>query len=186
MPANPDEFRERLFDAQEMDPSLRERYRRDLDALIHEKPTRKSRFLAITLLAICLAVVAGEIRALIIHRGDVTFYVAAVTMLLTCGAVAAWIIRDLLLPRVPRASAYRVADLFYAASWVLVVVQLLKGMHAPADPASTFGVLFVFTFAAVCTSWSIANRIAAAELSAKEQTLRLECRLADLAQRLAR
>jgi hypothetical protein len=63
-------------------------------------------------------------------------------------------------------------------------LQLLKGMHAPADPASTFGVLLVFTFAAVCTSWSIANRIAAAELSAREQALRLECRLADLAQRL--
>jgi hypothetical protein len=184
MPANPDEFRERLFNAQEIDPTLRERYRGELDTILHERPTRKSRFMAITLLVICLAVVAGEIRALIIHRGEVTFYVAAVTMLLTCGAVAAWIIRDLLLPKVPRASAYRVADLFYGASWILVVVQLLKGMHAPADPASTFGVLFVFTFAAVCTSWSIANRIAAAELSAREQALRLECRLADLAQRL--
>jgi hypothetical protein len=184
MPDKPEDFREQLFAAQQMNPALRETYRRELDAIIHETPSRRSRALAITLLMICLGIVAGEIRAMIVYPGGPSFYIAAFTMLLTCAAVAFWIVRDLFRAKVVRKSAYRVADLFYGASWILVVVQLLKGLGAPANPASTFDVLFVFTFAAVCTNWAFANRITAAELAAKEQALRLEFRLADLAERL--
>jgi hypothetical protein len=38
----------------------------------------------------------------------------------------------------------------------------------------------VFYFA--CSEWAVHHRIAAAELAAKEQMLRIECRLADLSQ----
>jgi hypothetical protein len=181
---NDSDFREKLFSAQEMSPILRDTYRRELDAIVHETPTARSRLFAIILLVICLGVVAGEIRAMIIYRGHPAFYLGAATMLIACATVAFWIVRDLFRAKVPRKGVYRVSEMFYGAAWILVVVQLLRGLSAPSDPASTFGVLFVFTFAAVCTNWSFANRITAAELASKEQLLRLECRLADLAEHL--
>jgi hypothetical protein len=58
------------------------------------------------------------------------------------------------------------------------------GLRAPSDPASTFGVLYGFALLTVCIAWSLQNRMAAAELASREQMLRIECRLADLADRL--
>jgi hypothetical protein len=63
---------------------------------------------------------------------------------------------------------------------------MFQGLSRPADPSSTFGLLFLFVFFAVCTNWSFSSRIAAAELARKEETLRIECRLAELAERLAK
>jgi hypothetical protein len=42
----------------------------------------------------------------------------------------------------------------------------------------------VFVFYFTCAAWVTTNRIAAAELAAREQMLRIECRLADLTDRL--
>ncbi|HVX83667.1 MAG TPA: hypothetical protein VH253_02510 [Phycisphaerae bacterium] len=185
-PQNPDLFRQNLVDSQQLTPALRDAYQQQLDAILYEPRSTKNRALAITLLLICLAVVAAEIRALIIYSGPPFFYAAAATMLLACSAAAAWIIRDLFRPKVQRQSAFRIADLFFAASWILVVVQALRGLAASSNPASTFDLLYVLTFAGVCTAWSLASRITAAELAARENSLRLELRLATLAERLPR
>jgi len=119
-----------------------------------------------------------------VYPGGASFYAGAATMLLTCAAVAGLILRDLVRGKSPRKNVFKVSEMFYGASWLLVVVELLKGLGAPADPASTFNVLFVLTFAAVCTTWGLANRIKMSELQAQEQSLRVEYRLAELAQRL--
>jgi hypothetical protein len=47
-----------------------------------------------------------------------------------------------------------------------------------------FNAFLVFVFYVACISWSLDSRIAAAELAAREQMLRIEYRLADLAERL--
>jgi len=60
---------------------------------------------------------------------------------------------------------------------------LLVGIGKPSDPASLFHAFYVFVFYVTCIAWSLDNRIAAAELAAREQMLRIECRLADLAGR---
>jgi hypothetical protein len=69
------------------------------------------------------------------------------------------------------------------AAGSITVVALLAGMRNPSDPASTFKALYVFVFFVACLAWNIETRIAAAELAAREQMLRIECRLADLAER---
>lgn len=186
MPNEPADFREQLVAAQQMTPSLRDGYRRELDAILFETHTPRSRLPAIVLLIICLGVVAAEIRALLIYHGSPTFYIGAVTMLLACAAAMAWIGRDLLRGRSLRKQSLKFPDLFYGAASILLVAELLHGLRAPADPASTFSVLFVFAFFAVCTNWSFSSRITAAELALREETLRIECRLADLAERLPR
>jgi hypothetical protein len=184
MSNNPKSFREQLLESQPVTPALRNTYEKELDAILHEAPSRKNRILALVLLAITLAVVAGEVRVLLVHKGDFTFYVAAVTMLVVCAVVAAMIIRDLRKAKVPKKAAHQVSELFYGAASILTVTSLLHGLSAHNNPASTFDALFVFVFLFVCAVWSLANRISASEMTMKEQLLRLECRLADMSERL--
>ena len=58
------------------------------------------------------------------------------------------------------------------------------GLNEPDKPASMFNAFFVFIFYYACSEWAMYNRIAATELAAREQMLRIECRLADLAERV--
>ena len=70
------------------------------------------------------------------------------------------------------------------AAGMLTVVTMLRGMGDPTDPASTFHVLLALVFYIACLFWNLDSRIAAAELAGREQMLRIEYRLADLAERL--
>jgi hypothetical protein len=184
MPHDPTNFRRRLFESQEITPSLRAAYDKDLDAILHEAPGLKQRFLAIVLLVIMLAIVAGEVRILLIHPGDVTFYIAAVTMLIACAVTSVWLVRDLRRAKVAKKSAHQVSELFYAVAAILTVASLMHGLGAADNPKSTFDAFFIFVFLFVCSVWGLSNRIAATEMAIKEQMLRLECRLADMAERL--
>jgi hypothetical protein len=184
MPNNPNSFRERLIESQEFTPALRAAYENELDAIYLEAPSRKNRLLAFVLLAIMLAIVAGEVRAMIVYKGGFTFYVAATTMLIACAVVAAWLVRDLRKAKVAKKSAHQVSELFYGAASILTVASLLHGVGASGNPASTFNAFYVFVFMFVCAMWALANRISASEMAMKEQMLRLECRLADLSERL--
>ena len=77
MANEPTDFRQRLFDAQEMNPTLHEAYRKELDSILNETHTPKSRIGGIALLVICVAVVVGEIRALMVYHAGPVFYVGA-------------------------------------------------------------------------------------------------------------
>jgi hypothetical protein len=175
-----------LFDAETLTPGLHEAYLKELDALIHERHTPRSRVGGITLLVICLAVVAAEIWALMhYHRQGATFYVGAVTMLLACGCAAVWVMRDLLRGKSVRKQSLKMSELFYLAASILTVVALMRGLTKPSDPASTFNAFYVFVFLAVCAVWGLGNRIAAATLETREHLLRIESRLAEIESRAA-
>ncbi len=178
------DFRDKLFNAQQMTPGLRDAYRKELDAIVHETHTPRSRIAPIIFLFICLAVVAGEIRALLVYPGTATFYTGALTMLLACAAAAVWIVRDLYRGKSVRKESFKMADLFYLAASILTVASLMHGLFKPDEPASTFNAFFVYIFLVVCTNWAFSNRITSAELTLREHILRLETRLADLAERL--
>lgn len=183
-PTDPNNFRESLLASQDLTPALRDDYRKELDALLYQTHTSRSALPGIALLLICLAVVAGEIWALLHYPHTPTFLTGAITMLVTCAGAAAWLARDLYRGRFARKQSLKFPELFYGAASILLVAEMLKGLHAPADPASTFGVLFLYVFFAVCTNWSFSSRISAAELAMREQTLRLEYRLMTLSERL--
>jgi hypothetical protein len=177
-------LRERLFESQEITPSLRAAYDKERDAILHEPSSRKNRLLASVLLLIMLAIVVGEVRVLIVHKGDFSFYVGAVTMLIVCAAASVWLIRDLREAQVAKKSAHQFSEMLYGAAGILTVASLIHGLGDSGNPKSTFDALYVFVFLFVCAVWSLANRITASEMAMKEQMLRLECRLADLADRL--
>ena len=178
------DFRQKLFDAEEITPALREAYRRQMDTLLHDNHTPRKRLIGAMLLLAMVAGVIGEIRALFVYPGDARFYVAATAMAIAFAGAAVWIARDLWHGKTVRKLSYKVSDLFYGAAGILTVMQLLHGMNAPAEPASTFGVLFMFVFLFVCGAWSLLNRVSAAELSIREELLRIECRMADAFERM--
>jgi hypothetical protein len=67
---------------------------------------------------------------------------------------------------------------------VVVAVNLLGGINKPSDPASTYSAVWALFLMIAGFAWATGNRMAASELRAKEHMLRLESRLADLAERL--
>ena len=77
-----------------------------------------------------LAIVAGEVRALIVYKRDLSFYVSAVTMLIACAVVAVWLVRDLRKAKVAKKSAHQVSELFYGAATILTVASLIHGLGA--------------------------------------------------------
>jgi len=68
----------------------------------------------------------------------------------------------------------------------LVLVTMLGGMATPSDPASTFAATWGLMLLIVGFAWGTGNRISAATLETREHVLRLESRLADLSERLAK
>ncbi len=179
-------LRQGLFNAQEMTPSLRDAYQKELEGILHETLTPRKRLMAIVLLLIIVAVVVGEVRALLVYPGGVTFYIGAVTMMIACAITSAWILRDWRKKQVARKSVLKVSDLFYCAASVLTVASLMHGLSAPSDPKSTFNAFYVFVFLVVCLGWSLYNHIYAAALANREQILRVECRLAELTEQMAK
>jgi hypothetical protein len=177
------EFRQRLFEAQEMTPSLQDAYQKELDAILHETLTPRKRLPSMVILMILVVCAVGIVVAMFVHRGTM-FFSSAVTMLIFCTLAAAWIARDQWRGSFARKTSLKMAALFYGTAGVLTVLALFQGLRAPSDPASTFGLLFPFVWLVTCLGWSLLNRIAAAELTMREEMLRIECRLADVAERL--
>jgi hypothetical protein len=117
------------------------------------------------------------------YRGPWLYAVWAV-FTIGCAATAIWIAASLWRGRLLWRSYYPLADSFAVGAAVITVLVLTMGLTAPADPSSSFAALYAMAFLIVCVTWSVHNRIAAAELATKERILRLECRLADLSGRM--
>ena len=180
----PEDFRQRLVTSQTMSADLRNAYRDELDKLVNEKHTARSRVGAIIFLVICIAVVIGEIWAMLHYPHAATLYIGGTTMLLVCAAAAVWIVRDLLRGQSERRKSLKFAEMFYTAAAILTVASLMHGLAKSSDPASTFNAFYVYIFLFVCAMWGLSTRMTAATIEMREHLLRVESRLADLAERL--
>jgi hypothetical protein len=184
MPEKPIEFREQLLDAQEMTPALRDSYQKQLDAMLHPPLTWRSRSPGILLLVILVACIGGLVRNLIVLRPGVMVQIGWVTLLGVFAYSSMLIIRSLWIGKHVRKWGFSIAGAFYCAAGVLTAIAMLKGLNKPADPGSTFHALFMFIFLVVCLGWALQSRIERSELTLREHLLRVESRLADLAERL--
>lgn len=95
-----------------------------------------------------------------------------------------YILHDLRHFRQSRNSIRSISGVLTATAGAITVAALLIGLRAPSDPKSLFGAFYVFVFYFACAVWALESRISSAELTAREQSLRIEYRLADLAERL--
>ncbi len=179
-----EEFRKQLLNTQEMSPTLREAYRKELDAMLQPPMTAKSALPGIALLIMLLVCTGLIVRAMLFH--PIAGMLLGMYIVLAAGSLAAsaFVIRDLLKRKHSRNSVSSVAGLLTAAAGTMTVLVLLLGLRSASDPKSLFGAFYVFIFYFSCAVWSLQARIAAAELTSREQSLRIEYRLADLAERL--
>ncbi|HWB11679.1 MAG TPA: hypothetical protein VG826_20780 [Pirellulales bacterium] len=186
MSANSPDFRQQLLETQDMSPALRDACRKEIAALSQHTLTPRTSGLLVLLLLATLLFAAVGLRAMLFHYRGPLLYGVWTTFTLASAAGAVWIGVSLWQGRFQWKSYFPVADAFTVAAAVISVLTLLMGARAPADPASSFATLYALTFLVICVAWSIHSRIAAAELAAREHSLRIECRLADLAGRMQR
>jgi hypothetical protein len=180
------EFREKLLGVQEISPALHDAYRQELDAMLRPPLTKRAALIGAVLLILLLGCIV------LIARADLIYHVRGLMLAgniaLAAGLLCAsfYIVRDLRKLRHSQNSIRSIAGVLTAAAATFTVAALMLGLHSPSDPKSLFSAFYVFVFYFACAVWGLENRIASAELSAREQALRIEYRLADLAERLGR
>lgn len=178
------DLRKRLLDAQEMTPALRDACHKELAAMLEHNLTPRTRRSLFALLLLMLTFTAVGVRALLYYYPGPLIYGVWTMFTIACAGGAILVGRSIWRGRFHWSSYFPVADAFTVAATAITVLTLGLGLSAPSDPTSVFGALYAFALLAICIAWSLHNRIAAAELAAREHMLRIECRLADMAGRL--
>jgi hypothetical protein len=187
MPDKPDpsaDYIRRLLDAEEISPALRGSYQNELNAMLAPALTPRKAAGGVTLLIILLVGVAALMRNLFVVEAELLVRIGWLALLVGFIGAAFLLSRDLWLKKHSKKSQFAITHLIAGAAGMITVVAMLRGMSEPADPASIFHILFALVFYIACLFWNLDSRIDAAELAAREQMLRIEYRLADLAERL--
>jgi len=180
----PASFRDRLLDAQPTTPALREEYRKELDALLYHTLTPRTRLLTWAGIVVAIAFIALCVRTMLVHT-DVQSRITLPTFIVVAVGFAAWLGRVLSQGRFARRTSYAVIEYLGGLGLsVVLIVPMLAGLRAPGDPASSFAVLWGIVALIVGFAWATGNRIAAANLETREHLLRIESRIADLAERV--
>jgi len=180
-------FRARLLEAQRMTPGLREEYRRELDALVNCRLTPRRRLYAWGILLALLVSAGLCVRSFIIFRAQPDSRIILPAYAAVCLAFAAWIGWILWKGVFARRASFVVIEgLGSVAVSVFVFMTIVRAMHSPSDPGSIFGGIMAILFVMVAFAWGTGNRMAAANLEMREHLLRIESRLADLSDRIAK
>jgi hypothetical protein len=184
MTDEPADFRGRLLDAQRTTQEMREEYRRELAVLLHHRLTPRTRVATWCGIVVALAAAALCAQALVRHPEA---WVVSGTFTAVFLAAAAWLGRVLKQGGFARRASFAIVEgLGGIAASAFIVVTLFRGMSAPSDPASTFGGVMALLLVMIGFAWGTGNRIVAAKLETREHLLRIESRLADLAERVAK
>jgi hypothetical protein len=174
-------LREQLFDAEKMSPALRASYQEELERMTNPAHTLRSAVGGSILLLMLLVCTAGIVRSMVLYDPGPLTLIGWGTLAAVFSYASFLIVRDLWLRKHPPKSVFSISHALTFAAGTLTVVALLIGLQKPSDPASTFNAFYVFVFYVACIEWNTQSRIAAAQLAAREQMLRIECRLADIA-----
>jgi hypothetical protein len=175
---------ERLFNSEKLSPVLKASYQEELNGMLEPKLTTRKALPGIALLFVLVLCTIGLVRNMFVFNPEPLILVAWVVLAAAFSWVSFLIVRDLRRQKHTPKAALSIGHILMTSAAAITVVALLIGLNAPDDPASTFNAFFVFVWYFACFSLALENRIAAAELAAREQMLRIEYRLADLAERL--
>lgn len=180
------QLRQGLLNVQEMSPTLRDAYQKELSALLQPPLTRRAGIIGGVLAAGLLVTVVLIVRADVLHHVRGLMLVGHIALALGFLAAAALILRDLQKRKHSQRSVWSIASLLTGTAGTLTVVALILGLRSPSDPKSLFSAFYVFVFYFACAIWALESRVRMSELSAREHSLRIECRLADIAERLTK
>ena len=167
-----------------MSEELEMKYRKEVDEMIHPRMTLRSALPGVALLVILVVCAGLIVRAMVFHPPVGLMRAGYAVLAVAFVWAAAVIVGDLRRRRHSQKSTGSAAGALTAAAGTVTVVALLMGLRSPSDPKSLFGAFYVFVFYFACAVWAIENRIKGAELAAREQGLRVEYRLAELAERM--
>jgi hypothetical protein len=186
MPNESAEFRDRLLGAQQMTPALREEYRKELDAVLHYKLTPRTRALAWGGIVVAAAFAVLIIWVIIRHGNTSVKFTYSAYLAVAVGTIL-WFARMLSRGGFVRQTSLKVTEwlvtLFAGAN---LFVTLLSTMYAAPDAGHLLGAIWATMFWTTALALSISNRLAAAALDAHAHRLRIESRLADLADRISK
>jgi hypothetical protein len=178
------EFIERLTKAEDISPALRASYQAELETMLEPKITKRQALPGIAMVAAMVVSAGLIVRNMFIYDEKPLVYFSWATLAIAF-SVAAWLIgRDLWRGKRSAKSAFSIGHVLTFAAGTMTAATLLIGLFAPDKPESMFNAFFIFVFYFACSEMTLHTRIAATELAAREQMLRIECRLADLAERL--
>ena len=149
--------------------------------------TPRTRLLTWGGIVLALAFIPLCIRALLVYGADPQVRVIQPTFIVTALGFAAWLVIILRRGGFARKTSYQVVE------WVgglalsaIIAVPMFTGLDKPGDPASSFAMLWSIVALITAFAWATGNRIAAANLETREHLLRIESRLADLAEAQSR
>jgi hypothetical protein len=177
------DYLKRLLDADDVDPALRKSYQRELDAMLHPAMTPRAGAAGGVIFLLLAGCTVLLVRNLLYVDAEPLARVSWAIMAIAFGWVAWLIARDMWRRTHSAASQLGAAKILTGAAGTITAASLLMGLSKPENPESLFSAFFVFVFYFACVHMSVENRIAAAELASREQMLRIEYRLASIAER---
>jgi Kef-type K+ transport system membrane component KefB len=180
----PSKLIERLFESEKLNPALKASYQDELSGMLEPKLTRRKSLTGIGLLIVLVACTIALVRNMLVYDPGPMILLAWGVLAAAFSWISYLIVRDLKRQKHSPKAAVSVGHILMTSAAAITVITLLIGLNAPDDPASTFNAFFMFVWYFACFSLALENRIAASELAAREQMLRIEYRLADLAERL--
>ena len=178
------DFLRKALNADKISPAMRASYEAELHAMLDPKLTRRKALPGIALLVVLVVCTIAIVRNMFVYDPGPMILLAWGVLAAAFSWVSFLIVRDLRRQKHSPKSAFSIAHILMISAAAITVITLLIGLNAPGDPASMFNAFFVFVWYFACVTLALDNRIAAAELAAREQMLRIEYRLADLAERL--
>jgi uncharacterized membrane protein len=180
----PNDFLKNLLNSEQLSPAMRASYKAELDAMANQPLTRGRTWTGVLLLVVFSVCAVAIVRNMFVYSPGPMILLAWGILAAAFTWVSVVIVRDLWRQKHSPKSAYSVGHILMVAAGAITVVSLMMGLNEADKAAAMFNAFFVFVWYFACTTLALDNRIAAAELAAKEQMLRIEYRLADLAERL--
>jgi hypothetical protein len=181
-----DDFLKRLLNSDQLSPAMRASYKAELEGMTNQPLTRGRTWTGVLLLVVFSVCAAAIVRNMFVYSPGPMILLAWGILASTFTWVSFLIVRDLWRQKHSPKAAYSVGHVLMVAAAAVTVVSLITGLNEADKAAATFNAFFVFVWYFACTTLALDQRIAAAELAAKEQMLRIEYRLADLAERLVK
>jgi hypothetical protein len=178
------DFLKNLLNSEQLSPAMQASYKAELDAMTNQPLTRSRTWTGLALLVVFAVCAIAIVRNMFVYNPGPMILLAWGILAAAFAWVSVLIVRDLWRQKHSPKAVYSIGHILMVAAGAITVVSLLVGLNSADKAAATFNAFFVFVWYFACTSLALDHRIAAAELAAKEQMLRIEFRLADLAERL--
>jgi hypothetical protein len=178
------DFLKNLLNSEQLSPAMRASYKAELDSMTNQPLTRSRAWTGVVLLVVFAVCAIAIVRNMFVYNPGPMILLSWGILAAAFAWVSVLIVRDLWRQKHSPKAASSIGQILMTSAATVTVVALLVGLNAPSDPASMFNAFFVFVWYFACVTLALDSRIAAAELAAREQMLRIEYRLADLAGRL--